>query len=154
MSQAFFERGGWWVIVQTLLMLALGATAPMTRGHWEGRWSLALGWLLFGVGAVFGVAGLAVLRLSRTVFPKPLDGAELVQRGIYRIVRHPLYTSATLLAFSWTLFWQSLPALLVAAALGVFFNFKARREERWLEGKFPEYVEYQRRVKRLIPWLY
>jgi protein-S-isoprenylcysteine O-methyltransferase Ste14 len=36
----------------------------------------------------------------------------------------------------------------------VLLEVKSRREERWLREKFPEYAAYQRRVRRLIPFLY
>jgi protein-S-isoprenylcysteine O-methyltransferase Ste14 len=41
-------------------------------------------------------------------------------------------------------------ALIQAAPLDI----KARREERWLREKFPDYDEYVVKVRRLIPWLY
>jgi protein-S-isoprenylcysteine O-methyltransferase Ste14 len=69
-------------------------------------------------------------------------------------VRHPLYASVILLAATWALFWESSPALAVGGVLAVFLDLKARREERWLREKFAEYAAYQRRVKRLIPWVY
>jgi protein-S-isoprenylcysteine O-methyltransferase Ste14 len=31
---------------------------------------------------------------------------------------------------------------------------KARREESWLQEKYPEYAAYKSRVKKLIPWVY
>jgi protein-S-isoprenylcysteine O-methyltransferase Ste14 len=41
-------------------------------------------------------------------------------------------------------------ALIQAAPLDI----KARREERWLREKFPDYDEYVVKVRRLLPWLY
>ena len=58
------------------------------------------------------------------------------------------------MAIGWALVWQSWPALLVAAALIPFFAAKARREERWLREKFPEYAAYEQRVRRFIPGIY
>jgi protein-S-isoprenylcysteine O-methyltransferase Ste14 len=39
-------------------------------------------------------------------------------------------------------------------ALAPLFDAKARREERWLRQKFPEYAGYERRVWRFVPWIY
>jgi protein-S-isoprenylcysteine O-methyltransferase Ste14 len=33
-----------------------------------------------------------------------------------------------------------------------FFHAKARREEHWLRWQFPEYADYEQRVRRFIPW--
>jgi protein-S-isoprenylcysteine O-methyltransferase Ste14 len=41
-----------------------------------------------------------------------------------------------------------------AFILLAFFDLKSRREEAWLVKRFPEYAAYQRRTRRLIPWLY
>jgi protein-S-isoprenylcysteine O-methyltransferase Ste14 len=54
----------------------------------------------------------------------------------------------------WALVWRSWPALLAALALAPFFDGKARREERWLRQQFPEYVGYENRVRRFVPWIY
>jgi protein-S-isoprenylcysteine O-methyltransferase Ste14 len=43
--------------------------------------------------------------------------------------------------------------LRLALALLIFFDLKARREESWLEQPYPEYASYQKRVKKLVPWL-
>ena len=40
------------------------------------------------------------------------------------------------------------------AALAMFFDIKSRREEVWLAEHFPEYAAYQRRVRKLIPFIY
>jgi protein-S-isoprenylcysteine O-methyltransferase Ste14 len=44
--------------------------------------------------------------------------------------------------------------IVYAAALFVLFDVKSRREERWLVQKFPEYRDYQRRVRKLVPFVY
>ena len=85
-----------------------------------------------------------------TELPAPAE----IKFGIYALIRHPLYTAVFCAAVGWSLGWQSWPALVVSLALGCFFDAKARREEYWLRQKFPEYAGYERRVRRLIPWIY
>jgi len=36
----------------------------------------------------------------------------------------------------------------------VFFHLKSRREERWLVERYPEYADYQKRVKKIIPFIW
>ncbi len=105
-------------------------------------------------GACVALAGALALGKNLTPFPKPAERARLVQNGIYSLIRHPLYTSVISVSIGWALFWQSWPTLLVSLALIPFFQAKARREERWLREKFPEYADYARRVRRFIPWVY
>jgi protein-S-isoprenylcysteine O-methyltransferase Ste14 len=45
-------------------------------------------------------------------------------------------------------------ALVSAGLLLLLFAAKGRREEAWLAAIHPDYGAYQRRTKRLIPWIY
>ncbi len=82
------------------------------------------------------------------------DGHELVRRGPYALVRHPIY-SGFLLAMLGTAIafgeWRCLVGLLLATA---GFWQKARLEEQFLVQRFgPEYVQYRTAVKALIPFV-
>jgi len=150
----FLDKGGLWVLAQNFLTLAVLTLAPML-GHrtWPVVW-LALGAILFAIGAVFGVTGVRALGPSRTPYPKPIHDAPLVQSGIYQIVRHPLYSSLIFLSAGWSLFWASWIALAVSLALAAVLDAKSRCEERWLQEKFPDYASYRQRVRRFIPRIY
>lgn len=77
---------------------------------------------------------------------------ELIQRGPYAFVRHPIYTGL-LLAFFGTAIaigeWRGLVCVVIVFAS---FWFKLRLEERWMRESFgPVYEAYMHRVKALIP---
>ena len=59
-----------------------------------------------------------------------------------------------LASLGWALLWQSVAALGAAVVLGVFFDAKARLEERLLLAKFPGYAAYRGRTWRFVPWVY
>jgi protein-S-isoprenylcysteine O-methyltransferase Ste14 len=134
-----------------LAVIGLGIAFP---GDGSNLLVIGAGFLLFTLGGVCGLAGVWVLGGSRTPFPKPRPTAALVKHGIYSLMRHPLYTSVVLASLGWALIWQSVPALTAALVLAPFFDAKARREERWLAAKFPDYADYARKVRRFIPWVY
>ena len=154
MSNSFLERGGLWVLGQSVLMIAVAALGLVFHRQRPPGATHRLGQALLVLGAVMGIAGVLLLGRNRTPFPKPRDDSRLVQTGIYGLVRHPLYASLIFVSFGWGLIQQSWPALAAALALAVFFNAKALREERWLREKFPEYAEYEKRVRRFVPWIY
>lgn len=147
-------RGGIWVVAQFALMIAGLAAGPIWRAQWHGWRTLAAGILFLLIGAWLGLRGKRDLGLNRTPFPQPKDDGQLITSGIYARLRHPLYASVIALGFAWALLWRSWPALGLAAAQILFFDAKARREERWLRELFPDYAAYARRVKRFIPGLY
>jgi len=148
------HRGEWYVVLQAALF-ALVVLGP--RGAW-----LALptavartaGFALIGAGALVALA--AVLRLGRnlTPLPHPREDATLVEGGPYAWVRHPIYGGVILVAFGWALLVQGWLTLLWAVLLLVFLDIKSRREEVWLMARFPDYANYQRRVRKLIPFIY
>jgi len=135
-------------------MLAVVVLGVWFHGDWTLLPLILAGAVLFLAGGIIGVAGVVVLGGSRTPFPCPPAGARLVQRGVYAWMRHPLYTSVMLASFGWALIWQSWPAGLAAVVLAVFYDAKARHEEHWLREAFPEYPDYQKRVRRFIPGIY
>jgi protein-S-isoprenylcysteine O-methyltransferase Ste14 len=119
---------------------------------------LALNWFLaylLGLsGLIFIIKGLIDLGKNLTPLPYPIENGELVQTGIYRIVRHPLYSGLILAALGWTIFQLSISHLIASAILIIFFDIKANREETWLTEKYPAYSEYSQQVKKLIPGIY
>jgi protein-S-isoprenylcysteine O-methyltransferase Ste14 len=152
-SSSFIERGGLWVAVQFTMMTAVIVLAILFHGSWEEFGVFVGGAVFLATGAVFGIAGVAALGRNRTPYPKPREQSELVQRGIYAYVRHPLYTSVMLVSMGCAMIWQSGPAVVAALALIPFLNAKARHEERRLRQKYPGYADYQMRVPRFLPRL-
>ena len=148
----FFQRGGVWVLVQSVLLGAVILLAILYRGGGFYSWVVIAGAALLLFGAGVALAGALALGRNLTPYPKPGEQAQLVRHGIYAVIRHPLYTSVISVSVGWALVWQSWPALLVALSLIPFFHAKARREERWLRDKFPEYPDYERQVRGFLPW--
>jgi protein-S-isoprenylcysteine O-methyltransferase Ste14 len=152
----FAARGGWWVVAQVPL-LAVAIALPLWTARTSGTPSHPAQWLglaLTAGGLLLALAGVLALGRALTPFPRPRESARLRTHGIYRWVRHPVYSGLLVGAFGWALAWLSVAGIAYAVALGVFFDRKARREERWLRERFPEYAEYERRVRRFIPGLY
>lgn len=152
--ESFLKRGGWWVLVQNTLTLAVLVVGPLQRTAGWPRFAQAIGWLLFIAGAVFGITGVLALGRNRTPFPALRAEHHLVQSGVYSVVRHPLYTSLILLGLGWGLIWSSPLTLALTIALAVVLDGKARVEERLLRERYREYADYQARIARLIPFLY
>jgi protein-S-isoprenylcysteine O-methyltransferase Ste14 len=103
-----------------------------------------------------GAAGRGIwdLRSNLSPFPRPIAGAALVDSGAYRLIRHPIYSGLVLGAIGWGLVTGSILAIGAAGLLFLLLAAKSHREEVWLVAMHPEYRAYQRRTKRLIPWIY
>lgn len=151
---SFLRKGGHWVVVQNLLTLVVVAVGPI-HGAWDraSLWRVP-GIVLCAVGAIFGIAGVRALGRNLTPFPEPVAEHELVQTGIYRVVRHPLYSSLIFLSFGWALAWSSTVTLALAGGLTLVLDQKSRVEERLLRRRHADYNQYAQRVRRLIPGVY
>jgi protein-S-isoprenylcysteine O-methyltransferase Ste14 len=147
-------RGGGWVVAQILFLGAVVLAPPDLFGLSPLPLILRpIGITIGMVGGAIGLAGIVGLGSNLTAFPKPKPDGQLVQRGVYGMMRHPIYTGLLLMAVGWSFVRGSLPTLILAILLGVFFDQKAKREEQWLERQFPAYASYKRRVRgRILPF--
>jgi protein-S-isoprenylcysteine O-methyltransferase Ste14 len=149
-------RGEGWFAAQVVLFVvisAAGAAGPAWGGVPRAT-GIVAGAFLICLGGLLAVRGVLDLRESLTPFPKPMDGARLVEEGAYRLVRHPIYGGLIIAAIGWSLVTASPVALLAAAVLAAFFDLKSRREELWLADRYAGYPAYRDKTRRLIPWVY
>jgi protein-S-isoprenylcysteine O-methyltransferase Ste14 len=99
----------------------------------------------------FVASAPGALGANLTPFPRPRPAATLVRDGIYAEVRHPIYGGFILLALGWALLTANTLRLVCAGALIALFSAKARREEAWLNERFPDYAAYADEVPRFLP---
>jgi len=150
---SFAARGGWWVVGQVPLMIVAALLPPWTGSEYP--WPVRItGYALLGGALLLGAWAASALGRALTPYPRPLEDGEFVARGPYRYVRHPIYSAVLLAAAGWALAWQSPWGLAFLPLFFAFFDLKARREERWLEEKYPPYAAYRQRVRKFFPGIY
>ena len=91
--------------------------------------------------------------LSRTI--KVEEGQKVVDKGLYGIVRHPMYTATIFLFLSMPLVLGSMVAFFVFLLYPVLIVTRIIYEEKVLEKELDGYVEYKKKVKyHLIPFIW
>lgn len=105
-------------------------------------------------GVVLGLVAMGLFRRARTtVNPIEVEKASnLVDQGIYRYTRNPMYLGLSLLLLAWVI-WKSnwLAALWVVSFVWYITEFQIKPEEEALSKKFgEEYEHYKRKVRRWI----
>ena len=116
---------------------------------------------LLGIGLILlGVAfrWYAIWTLGRYFTRDVAVSADqaVVQRGPYRLIRHPSYsgTFLTMLGVGLAMTnWASLAALLVCVFLGHFYRVRIE-EQALIRAIGQPYVEYMRHTKRFIPLVF
>jgi len=156
------DRGTFWLVwlawnfalVSNILIFAFGETVSPC-------------WLLNLLGVVLCVSAAALRLLSKrtlgcfyTMTVNIKADHRLVQKGPYRIVRHPLYAGFALFFLAWPLTQPSTQGIILAELLGglpvlIAILIRVRVEEQSLASHFSdEWLAYAQRTPRLIPWVF
>lgn len=91
--------------------------------------------------------------LSRTI--EVTEEHKLIDKGLYSIVRHPMYSATILLFLSMPLILGSLCSLIVFLLYPVIIVKRIKDEELLLERELDGYKGYKKKVKyRLIPFIW
>lgn len=124
------------------------------------KWFLLPKGIVIGGVVVFLVAYILyaeVLRentyLSRTI--KVQENQKVIDTGLYRIVRHPMYSTTLFLFLAMPLVLGSLFSFLIFLAYPLIIAKRIRSEEAFLEKELNGYLAYKQKVKyRLIPFIW
>jgi protein-S-isoprenylcysteine O-methyltransferase Ste14 len=144
-------------IIFAALLLAAPRWVPrgLTRRFLpEGAFFPVLGTVLLAAGLGFSVWARRHLGRNWSTHVVVKEDHTLIRTGPYRYVRHPIYTGI-LLAFLGMVAtigeWRGVVAF---ACVLVSFSVKSRQEEARMRETFPEYAQYQRETKALVPGVY
>jgi protein-S-isoprenylcysteine O-methyltransferase Ste14 len=116
-------------------------------------WIYVGGVLFIAPGIIILVISFKNLGRSLTANPVPLDKGKLVETGIYKYVRHPIYTGLLLAMLGSVVQSMAIVKFFVWLALLALLTYKAKFEEGLLAKKYPGYVEYMKRTGRFVPRL-
>ena len=123
-------------------------------------WSHLPNWLIAVASILFLLAYALyaeVLRenmwLSRTI--EVQENQQVVDTGLYGIVRHPMYAATLLLFGVMPLVLASVPAFVIFLCYPLIIVRRIRNEEQFLSKELKGYADYQQRIKyRLIPYVW
>ncbi|GLQ92913.1 methyltransferase family protein [Dyella acidisoli] len=158
--ESYSSRWSRHILLLMLAVLLLRGFAGLDRTFLNERFvpdQAWIAWLGFGLTLI----GLALTCWARVVLGRNWSGIvqlkqdhELIMRGPYRFVRHPIYTGLLLAYFGNGLAIGEWRVLLGTAILAIAFWRKLRLEEQWLCELFGnQYRHYMEHVKALVPWV-
>ena len=83
---------------------------------------------------------------------EPKEGT-LMSNGPYRFIRHPMYAASLLLSWSSILGHLSTITMIIGLIITLNIANRIGVEEQYLREHFPDYTEYARKTKRILPYL-
>ncbi len=134
--------------------LALGLLPASVRLGPVVAWAVhpALGLALIVGAGVIGCLGAVGLRSNLRIHPAPNPMGRLRTSGIYRWVRHPMYTAVLLGCLGAVLLQGRLLGVLTLLGLVLVLLIKGRFEDRLLQEQYGwQYAVYIQRTPAVVP---
>lgn len=103
------------------------------------------------------VASWAIFEMQKSkinIAPTPREGATLVDTGIYKWIRHPMYTSLLMVFIPMIIENQTTINLALFLFFAINLILKLEYEETLLVQFFPNYQDYKKRSFKIIPYIY
>jgi protein-S-isoprenylcysteine O-methyltransferase Ste14 len=127
------------------------------RYHWlpqPSMWISGLGLLLFVIGCI-----VITLVFKENPFAAPVvkyqRNQKVVDTGVYRVVRHPMYSGFALLAIGMALWLESFLGAIASLIPIAILAVRSSIEEQFLKETLPGYPAYTQQVPyRLIPFVW
>jgi protein-S-isoprenylcysteine O-methyltransferase Ste14 len=118
------------------------------------RWIICVASVLLLVGyAMYAEVMRENAYLSRTI--EVQEGQQLIDMGMYAVVRHPMYSATIIMYMAIPLVLGSLWALILMLFYPLVIVIRIQNEEQLLVQELPGYREYQKRVKyKIIPGIW
>jgi protein-S-isoprenylcysteine O-methyltransferase Ste14 len=141
---------------------------PVMLGFWllfgkRGNWLSTQLWpetaVVLWIGVALTAVGVAISIWARTTLGANWSGIvtlkrdhQLIRAGLYRWIRHPIYTGILLAFLGTALIQAELRGCLGFAIVLASFYFKARREETFLRQEFgDQFQEHLRHTGMFLP---
>lgn len=144
---------GWVLVGVQALLLILLVLLPKRRSLFAPPDFLdVLGIILMVGGLALVIVSLVSLGAALTPTPVPQESAALRTKGVYSLVRHPVYSGILVAALGFTLAVGSIWQVIMWVALALFFSAKAFWEDRLLAEKHGvAWFDYADHVSSFIP---
>ncbi len=96
---------------------------------------------------------ISILQLNTTIspFPSPRFKTILITSGMFKYMRHPIYSGIIISSISYSIYSGSTYKLIIAVILYFLFYFKSVYEERKLSQHFLNYENYKKITGRFFP---
>jgi len=153
------DKGSLWLLyllitLGYILSFSIGATTLGRVNHWNTFF--AIGFTLVAIGLVIRIQSILTLKKQFTYSVAKIENHTLIEKGLYKWIRHPGYLGQIIIFIGIPTSlanWLSVILMLTPVLVGYIYRISV--EERFMiEQLGAEYINYQKRTKRLIPMIW
>lgn len=153
------DQGSLWALYALItlgyfLSFSIGATETGRLHPWNTFFTIGV--TLVTIGLIIRIHSLMTLKQYFTYSVAKVADHQLVETGLYKVIRHPGYLGQLLifLGISVSLSnWLAILAMILPVAIG--YGYRIKVEERFMLEQLGEnYLEYKKRTKSIIPMIY
>jgi protein-S-isoprenylcysteine O-methyltransferase Ste14 len=153
------DKGSLWALYGSItlgyfLSFAIGATKTGRVYPWDTFF--ALGVAVIVPGLLIRIYSMLTLGQYFTYSVAKVADHQLVETGLYKIIRHPGYLGQLMIFIGISISlsnWLAILAMMFPVALGYCYRIKVE-EKFMIEQLGKKYLAYQQRTKRIIPLIY
>lgn len=102
------------------------------------------------IGMVIIIKAILQLNKNLSPYPSPIQNGQLIKDGLYKYVRHPIYSGVIITCLSLSIFTSSEYRTLVTILLYILFYFKSKYEEKRLSLIYSDYQEFMKTRARFF----
>jgi len=153
------DRRSLWLLTYSIsvgfwLSFIMASTKIGRIYHWD--IFFAIGSFIVFIGLIIRVTSILTLNKQFTYTVTIIDNHELIERGIYKKIRHPGYLGQLIIFFGISAClsnWLSILLMIIPVLLG-YLNRINVEEKFMVRHMGQKYLDYQSRTRRLIPAVY
>jgi protein-S-isoprenylcysteine O-methyltransferase Ste14 len=148
----------WWLYGLITLGYALSFSIGATKIGRINAWNtfFAIGMALFVIGLMIRIHSLLTLKQYFTYSVAKVENHKIIETGLYKFIRHPGYLGQLIIFIGISTSmsnWLAILAMMIPVTIGYLYRISV--EERFMiEQMGEDYLNYQKRTKRLIPMIY
>ena len=153
------DKGSLWLLyilvtIGYALSFSIGATKIGRAYSWDTFF--VIGFILIALGLTTRILSILTLKQYFTYSVAKVDDHKLIQTGLYKVIRHPGYLGQLIIFIGISISlsnWLSILAMTIPVVIG--YGYRIKVEERFMRDQLgTDYLDYQKRTKRIIPMIY
>jgi protein-S-isoprenylcysteine O-methyltransferase Ste14 len=109
---------------------------------------------IFFAGMFIRYLGLRELRGLFSAKVELRKDHNIINSGIYGIIRHPLYLGTLVMSFAAVVFYVNILSMIMMGLLLIGIAIRVNKEEKYLQANLMGYSDYMKETKRLLPYIF